>query len=93
MNDLTIPIGSNTFTKVKDPIPSDNKGRVVIGKQWSGRRFRVYQNESGQILLDPVFELSKKELDFLADPDKLEAWNRAVKDSQLGNLQSRDDFG
>lgn len=92
MSDLTIPANNATFYQIKDPIPSDKKGRLVIGKQWSDKRFRVYQNDCGQILLDPVVEISQRELEFLADPEKLEAWNRAVQDSQSGDLQTRGDL-
>jgi hypothetical protein len=82
----------NGFEEVKERVAPDNKGRLSLGSLIVGKKFRVYKSSEGQILLDPVIDISQRELSSLADPEKLAAWQRAQKDLRQGNLEDIGSF-
>ena len=81
------------FQTLKENASADTKGRVALGKNVAAnKRYRAYMNEHGQILLDPILEVSEREFHLLADPVKLEAWKKANEDVEHGRLQEKGTF-
>lgn len=83
----------NRFWTIRESASGDQKGRINLGKGVvSNKRYRAYENDVGQILLDPIVEISVHELEFMADPEKLEQWNRANAEAAAGQLQEKGSF-
>lgn len=66
----------------KDILRRDTKGRVSLGKLGTeGDGFRVYVNDLGQILLDPIVALPAREQWLVNDPERAQALDRALGQS------------
>lgn len=86
------PVLDTAFTQVKPHATSDSKGRITLGKNIQGKGYRIYRNSAGQILLDPVVELSQHELQILSDPEKRKEWADVIRDVETGHLEDRGSF-
>lgn len=66
----------------RDILRRDTKGRVTLGKLGvDGDGFRVYVNDLGQILLDPIVALPAREQWLVNDPERAQALDRALAQS------------
>lgn len=71
---------------------TDSRGRLTLDKSVKDTRFRVYKNEKGQYLLDPIVtELSAAELQLLSDPSQKAALEEAIQ--QAKDLSKLHDLG
>ena len=71
----------------------DNKRRVSLGTAVNtspGIRYRVMQNELGQILLDPVKSVPAYEAWIYENPERLASIRRGVAQAEAGQLGSID---
>ncbi|MBI4533389.1 MAG: hypothetical protein HY711_05520 [Candidatus Melainabacteria bacterium] len=69
----------------------DNKHRVSLGtavKTPAGVRYKVLQNDLGQILLDPVKTVPAYEAWIYENPDRIESIRRGIMQAQSGQLLS-----
>ncbi|MCW5822164.1 MAG: hypothetical protein KIT34_05135 [Cyanobacteria bacterium TGS_CYA1] len=70
----------------------DGKHRVSLGaaiKTPPGVRYRVLQNERGQILLDPVKSVPADEAWVFENPARIESIKRGVAQAEAGKLRKR----
>jgi hypothetical protein len=66
----------------RDIVRRDTKGRVTLGKLGAdGDGFRVYINDLGQVLLDPIVAIPAREQWLFKDPDRAKALDRALAQS------------
>ena len=71
----------------------DNKHRVSLGtavKTPAGVRYKVLQNDRGQILLDPVKTVPAYEAWIYENPDRIKSIKRGIAQAQDGQLLSID---
>jgi hypothetical protein len=71
----------------------DNRNRVNLGaavKTPPGVRYKVKQNDQGQILLDPVKSVPAYEAWFHTDPKRVESFTLSVAQAEAGQLVSID---
>lgn len=76
------------FRVVKEVTQSDSRGRLTLGQVVKGKSYRVMINDEGQILLDPVVSIPKKELWLWQNSDVLASVKRGIE--QASNEQGRD---
>lgn len=80
----------NYFEPSKN-VDVDERGRLSLGKECKGR-YRVLKNSAGQILLDPITELSHSELRILADAAKKESIEKAIQQAKSGQIHDLGSF-
>ena len=76
----------------KEAVP-DNKRRISLGagvKTPAGVRYKVMQNELGQILLDPVKTVPAYEAWIYENPDRIASIQRGIAEAEAGKLVSID---
>jgi hypothetical protein len=67
----------------------DQKNRVSLGptiKTPSGIRYKVMQNEHGQILLDPVKSVPAREAWVYENPERIKSIRRGIAQAEAGKL-------
>ncbi len=71
----------------------DSKHRVSLGtvvKTSPGVRYKVMQNEEGQILLDPVKSVPVREAWVYENPERIESIKHGIAQAEEGKLVSID---
>lgn len=71
----------------------DNKHRISLGpavKTPPGVRYKVMQNELGQILLDPVKSVPAYEAWIYENPERIASLKRGIAQAEAGQLVSID---
>ncbi len=71
----------------------DNKHRVSLGptvKTEPGVRYKVMQNDQGQILLDPVKSVPAREAWVYENPARLASIKRGIAQAEAGELVNID---
>jgi hypothetical protein len=77
----------------RDILRRDTKGRVTLGKLGiEGDGFRVYVNDLGQILLDPIVALPAREQWLFKNPERAKALDRALAQSAAGEVVALPSF-
>jgi hypothetical protein len=71
----------------RDIVRRDAKGRVTLGKLGTdGDGFRVYINDLGQVLLDPIVAIPAREQWLFKDPERAKALDRALAQSEARDV-------
>jgi hypothetical protein len=71
----------------------DSKRRISLGpavQTAPGVRYKVMQNELGQILLDPVKSVPAYEAWIYENPDRIASIKRGIAQAEAGQLASMD---
>ncbi len=50
------------FEDIKDAIKADEKGRVLLGRDFAGKNYRVAMSANGEILLTPIVAIPERDL-------------------------------
>lgn len=97
VNEAPLKEKHTQFQAIKNAAVSDARGRVTIGSEAVGKQYRVYKNERGQILLDPIIEISatefsEREKHLLSDKQKAKTWDKATQDVEIGKVVDKGSF-
>jgi hypothetical protein len=87
-NEVLTIVNWNYTGKETEP---DSKHRINLGtavKTPPGVRYKVMQNELGQILLDPVKSVPAYEAWIYENPDLIDSIRRGIAQTESGNLVS-----
>ena len=86
----------NTF-KVDDSFKEigtrtiDERNRLTIGEILKGcKRIRLYQNDSGEVLLQPIVEIPASELWLFQNPEAIRDVREGLRDAAQGNVSRLD---
>lgn len=83
-------VKSKDFSEVSE-VNSDEKHRVVLKRvKLSGKRYRVYENAEGQVLLDPVVTIPASEAWLFEDKKSLASVRRGLREAAQGKLVKKD---
>jgi hypothetical protein len=65
----------------------DDRNRLTLGEIFKGcKRIRLYKNERGEVLLQPVVEVPASELWLFQNKDALESVQRGLKEASEGKI-------
>jgi hypothetical protein len=80
---VATPIKDEHFERVAEGVKPDSKRRILLSKilEIPGVTFDVYQNDLGQIILDPRQSISGYEAWLLHNPKALRSLMRGLKQS------------
>lgn len=71
----------------RSEVNSDGKHRVALTRvKLAGKRYRVYENAAGQVLLDPVVTVPAAEAWLFKDEAALESVRRGLRQSAQGKV-------
>ncbi len=80
------------FEDIKDSIKADEKGRVILGREFSGKHFRVSVSPNGQILLTPVVVIPERDLWLYKNPQALAMFHQGLAEAAAGKVTAGEDF-
>ena len=84
--------------KQKNRIQMDDKYRICLGNFLSKEEreqlssFRVYRQEDGKIVLDPLVEIPAREHWIYKNPGALASLMRGIDDAKAGRIKDRGSF-
>ncbi|MBI2363018.1 MAG: hypothetical protein HYV15_06520 [Elusimicrobia bacterium] len=85
-------VRDGTFREVSEVQP-DSKKRIVLKRVRNpGKAYRVYQNEAGQILLDPLVSIPAAEAWLYKNRGALSAVRQGLKEAAEGKLSKPKSF-
>jgi len=65
----------------------DERNRLTLGEIFKGyKRIRLYKNDRGEVLLQPVVEIPASELWLFQNKDALESVQRGLKEASEGKI-------
>ena len=65
----------------------DERNRLTLGEIFKGyKRIRLYKNERGEVLLQPVVEVPASELWLFQNKEALESVQRGLKEASEGKI-------
>jgi hypothetical protein len=65
----------------------DDRNRLTLGEIFKGyKRIRLYKNERGEVLLQPVVEVPASELWLFQNKEALESVQRGLKEASGGKI-------
>jgi len=86
-NALTI---NDTFHEV-DTRTIDKRNRITLGDLMKGyKRVRLYKNDQGEVLLQPIAEIPAAEVWLYQEKEALEAVLKGLKDASEGRITQLD---
>lgn len=90
---MPIVVQRNTeFEQIKDSIRADTKGRVVLGRDYSGKNYRVSKSANGEILLTPVVSIPEQDMWLYKNPQALAAFQQGLAEASAGEVRAGEDF-
>jgi hypothetical protein len=85
-------IASQDFREIKDDVHADTRGRLTLGAVAKEKKYKVFVNDMGQILLDPVVSIPEHELWLWQNAEALDLVKRGLKQSAEGQGRSLGSF-
>jgi len=83
-------VKSKDFAEVAE-VKSDSKHRVALKRvKRSGKRYRVFENSAGQLLLDPVVTIPASEAWLFENRAALASVRKGLKQAAEGKLVRKD---
>ncbi len=85
-------IASQDFREIKDDVHADIRGRLTLGAVAKEKKYKVFVNDMGQILLDPVVSIPERELWLWQNAEALASVNRGLNQSAARQGRSLGSF-
>ena len=75
-------------------VSADSRGRVPLGELTrTEKRFQVFQDSDGRIILEPLVEIPASELWLYKNPERLASVIRGFREAEVGKLTAtKEDF-
>ncbi|HBB15544.1 MAG TPA: hypothetical protein DCZ97_00555 [Syntrophus sp. (in: bacteria)] len=82
VNDSFMEIGTRTI---------DERNRLTVGEILKGcKRIRLYRNDSGEVLLQPIAEIPASELWLFRNPEAINEIREGLGDASQGKISRLD---
>ena len=92
MADQRDTLGSLGFRARKGYVHPDARGRLTLGSAARDGDYRVFVNDNGQILLDPVVPIPASEAWLWESPALRASMERALKQAEGGEFEDLGSF-
>ena len=80
------------FEDIKDSSKVDDKGRIILGRDFSGKNYRVSKSATGEILLTPVVVIPERDLWLYQNPEALAKFHQGLLEAAAGQTVVAEDF-
>jgi len=83
----------DNFTEITE-LRADNKKRITLGKIIDAKitGYRVYRNERGQLLLDPLVTIPASEAWLYQNPERIASVLQGIQEAGEGKLVNRPSY-
>lgn len=90
MKQETVHIADNFYELATKTI--DGRERIALGKYLSGhyKRVRIYQNKSGELLLQPIVEIPASEMRLYQNKKALSSVKKGLKEAKEKKISKLD---
>lgn len=88
----TVVQRNTSFEEIKESVRADEKGRVILGRDFSGKNFRVSKSADGEILLTPLATIPERDLWLYQDPQALAIFRNGLAAAAEGRVGPPIDF-
>jgi len=85
-------ITKDPFWLVKDSIQTDEQGCLNLELETKSTEYRIFTNNLGQILLDPVSNIPEREQWLWQNPEALASVQRGLEQAAKGEVHDLGDF-
>jgi len=85
-------ISDQNFQQIKVSATIDKRGRLKLGAEAKSKKYRVMKNRFGQILLDPVVNISERELWLWKNPEAIASLDKGIEEASDGELHDLGSF-
>ncbi|MBH8574785.1 hypothetical protein I8752_17505 [Nostocaceae cyanobacterium CENA369] len=85
-------IENQNFRLVRDAVKTDDRGRLTVGAVAKTKSYRVFINEAGQILLDPVVNIPERELWIWQNSQASSSLERGIQQASSGEVHELGSF-
>ena len=80
------------FEEIKESIKADDKGRVILGREFSGKYFRMSKSANGDILLTPMVVMPERDMWLYRNPSALAMFHQGLAEAAAGQVIAGEDF-
>ena len=80
------------FEDIKESIKADEKGRVLLGRDFSGKRYRISISANGEILLTPVVLMPERDVWLYKNPEALAMFHQGLAEAAASKVTAGEDF-
>ena len=80
------------FEDLKDAVKADDKGRIILGRNFANKNFRVAISANGEILLIPVVVIPERDLWLYKNPQALAMFHQGLAEAASGQVTAGEDF-
>ena len=87
-----IQSNETAFEEIKESIRADEKGRVTLGRDYSGKNFSVWKSADGNILLTPVAVVPERDIWLYKNPRALALFHQGLAGAAAGQVTPGEDF-
>ena len=91
MSNINI-IDPEGFYPLKNIVSADGNGRISLGTEVKTKQFRVFKNDLGQILLDPLVSIPEGELWLWQNQSALKSVQKGLQEASAGELHEMESF-
>lgn len=85
-------VSDDNFQQIKESASIDDRGRLTLGAEAKSKKYRVFINSSGQILLDPVVNIPERELWLWKNPQARASLQKGMQQAAAGELHDLGSF-
>lgn len=85
-------MNTQEFRVVKDFVQADGRGHISLGIAVSRKSYRLLINEAGQLLLDPVAPVPKRELWLWNNPEAISSVRQGMQQAAQGEAHDLGSF-
>ena len=80
------------FEEIKESIKADEKGRIILGRGFAGKQYRVSVSTNGEILLTPVVLIPERDMWLYKNPQALAMFHQGLAEAAAGKVTQAEDF-
>lgn len=88
----TIVDRDTVFEYPRESIKADEKGRVMLGREFSGKRFRISRSPTGEPLLTALVVIPERDMWLYQNPEALAAFHQGLANAAAGRVTEATDF-
>ena len=86
-------LGNDTvFEEIKESVKADEKGRVILGRDFSGKHYRISVSAGGEILLTPVVVIPERDMWLYKSPQALAMFHQGLAEAAAGKITAGEDL-
>ncbi len=80
------------FEDIKDSVKADDKGRVILGRDFAHKSYRITRSADGEILLIPLVVIPERDMWLYKNPQALARFQQGLAEAATGKVTTGEDY-